>query len=92
MGFLCRQFFVTPRYPTGNFDGKTVVITGSDNGRGKRSSTAYARLSASRLILSARSLEKGEAAKQDIARTMGNANIDVWHLDMSDYARSRRRW
>jgi NAD(P)-dependent dehydrogenase (short-subunit alcohol dehydrogenase family) len=36
-----------------------------------------------------RSLEKGEAAKQDIARTTGNAKIDVWHFDMSDYASIR---
>jgi NAD(P)-dependent dehydrogenase (short-subunit alcohol dehydrogenase family) len=55
MGFLCRQFFVTPRYPTGNFDGKTIVITGSDNGRGKEAARRYACRGASKLILSAQS-------------------------------------
>jgi hypothetical protein len=35
MGFLFSQSFVTPRYPTGNFDGKNIIITGSSTGLGK---------------------------------------------------------
>jgi hypothetical protein len=53
----------------------------------KNAARHYAYLSASKLILGVRSLEKSEAAKQNIVRTTCNANINVWHLDMSDYAR-----
>jgi NAD(P)-dependent dehydrogenase (short-subunit alcohol dehydrogenase family) len=63
MGFLSSQFSVTPRYPTGNFDGKNIVITGSDNGRGREAARHHAHLGANKLILGAHSLEKGEVAR-----------------------------
>jgi NAD(P)-dependent dehydrogenase (short-subunit alcohol dehydrogenase family) len=86
MGFLYSQFFVTPPYPKGNFNGKTVIITGSNVGLGKEAARHYARLGAEKLILAVRSLEKGQAAKQDLERTTKHHNIHVWKLDMSSYA------
>lgn len=85
MGFLYSQFFRTPPYPKGNFRGKTVIVTGSNVGLGKEAARHYARLGASKLILAVRSLEKGEAAKEDIVRTTGLQDTHVWKLDMSDY-------
>jgi hypothetical protein len=63
MGFLFNQFSVTPRYPTGDFDGKNIVITDSDNGRGREAARHHAHFGASKLILGAHSLEKGEVAR-----------------------------
>ncbi|OCK74910.1 retinol dehydrogenase 12 [Lepidopterella palustris CBS 459.81] len=85
MGFLYSQFFRTPPYPTGNFSGKTVIITGSNVGLGKEAARHYARLGAGKLILAVRSVDKGQAAKEDIVRTTGHQNTHVWKLDMSDY-------
>ncbi|KAI2482379.1 Short-chain dehydrogenase [Pyrenophora tritici-repentis] len=85
MGFLYSQFFKTPLYPTSDFSGKTVIITGSNVGLGKEAARHYARLDASVLILAVRSLNKGLVAKQEITRTTGHKNIKVWKLDMSDY-------
>lgn len=85
MGFLYSQFFIKPAYPNGNFSGKTVIITGSNVGLGKEAARHFARLGAETLILAVRSLEKGEAAKDEIVRTTGHRNILVWKLDMSDY-------
>lgn len=85
MGFLYSQFFRTPPYPKGNFSGKTVIVTGSNVGLGKEAARHYARMGASRLILAVRSMEKGQAAKDDIVRTTGHKNTHVWKLDMSDY-------
>ncbi|EDU44469.1 Short-chain dehydrogenase [Pyrenophora tritici-repentis] len=85
MGFLYSQFFKTPLYPTSDFSGKTVIITGSNVGLGKEAARHYARLDASVLILAVRSLDKGLVAKQEITRTTGHKNIKVWKLDMSDY-------
>ena len=85
MGFLYSQLFIKPIYPQGNFDGKTIIITGSNVGLGKEAARHYARLGANKLILAVRSVDKGEAAREDIARTTGHENIEVWKLDMSDY-------
>ncbi|USP75396.1 retinol dehydrogenase 12 [Curvularia clavata] len=86
MGFLYSQLFVKLPYPQGNFSGKTIIITGSNVGLGKEAARHYARLGANKLILAVRSVDKGEEAKQDIARTTGHENIEVWKLDMSDYS------
>lgn len=60
-------------------------------GIGKETARSYARLGASRLILAVRSLDKGEAAKRDIAASVPRdgknpLDIQVWQLDMSSYA------
>lgn len=88
MGFLYSQLFKRLPYPAGSFAGKTVVVTGSNVGLGKEAARHYARLGASKIILGVRSLEKGQAAKQDIESTTGIAKnvIQVWHLDMGSYA------
>ncbi|KAF1960496.1 retinol dehydrogenase 12 [Byssothecium circinans] len=85
MGFLYSQFFRTPPYPKGNFSGKTVIVTGSNVGLGKEAARHYARLGASKLILAVRSVDKGQAAKEDIVRTTGHRDTQVWKLDMGDY-------
>jgi NAD(P)-dependent dehydrogenase (short-subunit alcohol dehydrogenase family) len=88
MGFLWSQLFVSLPYPTGNYTGKTIVITGSNVGLGKEAARHYARLGASKIVLAVRSVDKGRAAKQDIESTTNCAAgvIDVWQLDMGSYA------
>lgn len=88
MGFLYSQFFVTPVYPTGSYQDKTVVVTGSNVGLGKEAARHYARLGASNIILAVRDLKKGNAAKEDIESTTKIAKnvIQVWHLDMARYS------
>lgn len=87
MGFLYSQFFVTPIYPKESYAGKTVVVTGSNVGLGKEAARHFARLGASTVILAVRSLDKGNAAKENIERTTKVAKdvIQVWHLDMASY-------
>ncbi|RYO84216.1 hypothetical protein DL764_009363 [Monosporascus ibericus] len=88
MGFLYSQLFKGLSYPTGSFAGKTVIVTGSNVGLGKEAARHYARLGASKIILAVRSLEKGQAAKEDIESTTGIAKdaIQVWYVDMGSYA------
>ncbi|KAF2844831.1 retinol dehydrogenase 12 [Plenodomus tracheiphilus IPT5] len=86
MGFLYSQFFKTPAYPKGDFSGKTIIVTGSNVGLGKEAARHYARLGAHRLILAVRSVDKGQEAKEDIVRTTGHKNTQVWKLDMGDYS------
>lgn len=60
-------------------------------GIGKETAKHYARLGVSRLILAVRSVDKGEAAKRDIAACAhrdgkNSVDIQVWQLDMSSYS------
>ncbi|KAK4168180.1 hypothetical protein QBC43DRAFT_309822 [Cladorrhinum sp. PSN259] len=88
MGFLYSQLIKRLPYPTGNFAGQTIVVTGSNVGLGKEAARHYARLGASKIILAVRSLDKGEEAKQEIVATTGIAEnaVQVWHVDMGSYA------
>jgi NAD(P)-dependent dehydrogenase (short-subunit alcohol dehydrogenase family) len=84
---LFKQLFESLPSPTTSFSGKTVIVTGSNTGLGKEAARHIARLGAETLILAVRSLEKGEAAKQEIedSTKCGKDVIQVWHLDMADY-------
>ncbi|KAK2590689.1 Short chain dehydrogenase/reductase dmxR8 [Conoideocrella luteorostrata] len=89
MGFFYSQLFKTMPPPTGNYSGKTIIITGSNVGLGKEAARHFARLSAKRIILAVRSMDKGEAAKQDILNSLPppqTVDIQVWQLDMASYA------
>ncbi|KAK3370059.1 putative short-chain dehydrogenase [Podospora didyma] len=88
MHFLLGQFLVRPPYPTGSYAGKTIIITGSNQGLGKEAARHYARLGASRIILAVRSLDKGHDAKHDIEHTTqcGPNTLQVWQLDMASYS------
>ena len=67
---------------TVNMAGKVAIVTGATAGLGKELARGLARLGA-QVILPARSLERGEAALQDIVTTTGNKNISVMKLDVS---------
>ncbi|KAK9779513.1 putative Short-chain dehydrogenase [Seiridium cardinale] len=87
MGFFYSQLVKKLPYPTGSYQGKTIVVTGSNTGLGKEAARHYARLGASRLVLAVRNLDKGNEAKQDIEATTKCAAdvIRVWQVDMASY-------
>ncbi|TGJ87669.1 hypothetical protein E0Z10_g1099 [Xylaria hypoxylon] len=86
--FFWSQLFITPPYPKGSYEGKTIVVTGSNTGLGKEAVRHYIRMGADRVIIAVRSLEKGYAAKADIEETThcSPSIIQVWQLDMASYA------
>ena len=86
--FIYRQFIYKPPVPTASFEGKTVIVTGSNVGLGLEACRWMVRLGASQVILSCRNIEKGKAAAKDIqAKTSCSSDtLQVWHLDMSSYA------
>jgi NAD(P)-dependent dehydrogenase (short-subunit alcohol dehydrogenase family) len=86
MGFLYSQFLVSLPQPTASFAGKTVIVTGSNIGLGKEAARHFTRLGAETVVLAVRSLEKGEAAKQDIETSTGRQGVlRVMQLDMASY-------
>lgn len=91
MHWLLGQFFVRPPWPTESYAGKTIIITGSNQGLGKEAARHYARLKASRIILAVRNLDKGYEAKYDIEHSVGCEEdvLEVWPLDMASYSSVR---
>ncbi|KJZ69441.1 hypothetical protein HIM_11170 [Hirsutella minnesotensis 3608] len=86
-GFLYRQLLITPPKPKTRFDGKTVIVTGSNVGLGLEAARAFGRLGAARVILAVRDIEKGEAAKCSIDQTLGCSPslVSVWKLNLCSY-------
>lgn len=81
------QLFHRPDYPTANFLGKSIIVTGSNVGLGKEAVKHLVRLKVEKVIMAVRSVAKGEAAKAEIEAESGrNGVIDVWELDLSHYA------
>jgi NAD(P)-dependent dehydrogenase (short-subunit alcohol dehydrogenase family) len=86
MSFLYSQLFASLPTPTYDYNGKTVIVTGSNVGLGKEAARHFTRLGASTVVLAVRSLEKGEAAKRDIESSTRKQNVvKVMQLDMSSY-------
>lgn len=85
--FLYSQFLVIPPYPTYDFTGQTVIITGANAGLGYDAALHITRLNAKKVILAVRTLSKGEAAKRAIEESTGRKGVvDVWSLDLSSFA------
>jgi NAD(P)-dependent dehydrogenase (short-subunit alcohol dehydrogenase family) len=85
--FLKSQLFFKLPYPTWNFGGQTVVITGSNTGLGLEAARHIVRLGADKVILAVRTVSKGETAAEDIIRSTQakKSVVEVWPLDLSDY-------
>ncbi|KAK0736254.1 hypothetical protein B0T21DRAFT_289370 [Apiosordaria backusii] len=74
--------------PTKSYTGQTVIVTGSNVGLGLEAARYFVKLDAAKVILAVRSVEKGEAAKQDIISSTSvdkGPRIEVWELDLCIY-------
>ena len=85
--FIYHQLIITPPLPKTDFSGQTIVITGSNTGLGLEAAQHVVRLRAKKVILAVRTLEKGEKAKIAIEKSTRREDVvEVWHLDLSNYA------
>ena len=66
-----------------NQTGKLAVVTGSNSGTGKEAALRLAGAGA-RVIMAVRTIEKGEAARNEILKTFPDAQLEVRHLDLAD--------
>ena len=81
------QLFHRPDFPTADFSGKTIIVTGSNVGLGKEAVKHFIRLNAEKVLVAVPSIAKGEAAKGEIETESGRTGIiEVWELDLSYYA------
>ncbi|KAF7370334.1 hypothetical protein MSAN_00664800 [Mycena sanguinolenta] len=85
--FLPDQFFAKIPATHADLTGRTYVVTGSNTGLGLATAIHLARMNPARLILAVRDLKKGNAAKDEIiAETAFAGLLEVWELDMADFA------
>ena len=84
--FLKSQLFTSLPYPTDDFTGKTIIVTGANVGLGLEAARHFTRLRAAKVILGVRNLDKGETARQSIEEsTQRRGIVEVWQLDLSSY-------
>ncbi|ORY10073.1 hypothetical protein BCR34DRAFT_358071 [Clohesyomyces aquaticus] len=85
---LCSQLFRSIPTPTISFANQTVIVTGSNTGLGLEAARHLVRLGAAKVILAVRTVSKGYAAAEELlASTKATKDvIEVWQLDLSDYA------
>jgi NAD(P)-dependent dehydrogenase (short-subunit alcohol dehydrogenase family) len=66
--------------------GKVILVTGGNAGLGKQSVLEFARYGKpAKIFLASRSLEKAEAAIEDIKKTVPDANIVPLQLDLASF-------
>jgi len=78
---MSKEKWTTENIP--ELKGKVIIVTGGNSGLGYESVKAFAKNGAE-VILTSRSIEKGEAAKTKIGKVKGN--ISVLQLDLMDFA------
>ena len=84
--FIYSQLAVTLPYPSADFSGKTIIVTGANVGLGKEAVRHFVRLKAEKVIIAVRSIARGEAAKAEIeAQTQSTGVLEVWEVDYASY-------
>lgn len=92
MGIIEQLFTADFKAPDIDLSGKTVLVTGSNVGLGFETAVQLLQRGFSKLVMSARSMEKGQAAKGRMLQRVRNVaadQIEVWQLDLASFASTR---
>ena len=71
-------------------DGKTVIITGANNGIGLETAVDLAKRNAAKIILACRSVERGEKAAVEVRKRSSNDNVVFRQLDLASLESVRK--
>lgn len=90
--FVKSQICTKARSPpsTLSFAGQTAVVTGSNIGIGLEACRQMLDRGLTHLIMGVRSLDKGNAAASALRTSHPDAQVEVWHLDMTSYDTIRK--
>lgn len=84
---MFKMRWLTPPKPvTESYEGRNVIVTGATSGIGAAAVAKFAALGAQKVVIAARTPEKGEATRAAIAKKLGRSDqLEVWELEMSSY-------
>jgi NAD(P)-dependent dehydrogenase (short-subunit alcohol dehydrogenase family) len=69
-----------------SYTGRNIIVTGATSGIGLEAVVKFAQQGASKVIIAARDLSRGEAVRADIASRTGKYDqLEVWELDMNSF-------
>ncbi|KAJ6560448.1 hypothetical protein B0H19DRAFT_1147747 [Mycena capillaripes] len=74
---------------SGDLQGKTVVITGSNRGVGFEAAKHFAKMNVERLILACRNVDAGNLAAKQISEATGCSSVTCWPLDLGSFSSIR---
>jgi NAD(P)-dependent dehydrogenase (short-subunit alcohol dehydrogenase family) len=79
--------WVSPPKPVHeDYSGFNIIVTGATSGIGEEAAYKFAALGASKVIMTARDMEKGESTKASLeARLQDKGQLEVWELDLMSY-------
>ncbi|KAJ6517876.1 hypothetical protein C8R47DRAFT_97 [Mycena vitilis] len=90
-GALPDHLFAKLPQPDSDLTGRTFLVTGSNTGIGYAAVVHLARLNPAKIILGVRDVAKGEAAKTRLVAEAGfSGAVEVWEIDMADFASVKR--
>jgi NAD(P)-dependent dehydrogenase (short-subunit alcohol dehydrogenase family) len=82
-----------PKESTEVFTGRIVLVTGATSGLGYAAAAKFAKLGASKIIITARDEVKGETTRTKIETGAGQpGQFEVWQLDMNSYDSIVKFW
>jgi NAD(P)-dependent dehydrogenase (short-subunit alcohol dehydrogenase family) len=87
--FILIQLFQAPKLPAQlphSLAGRTGIIVGATVGLGQSAAEQLLARGLTHLIIGARSLSRGEAAKARIQSANPQATIEIWEIDLESYA------
>jgi NAD(P)-dependent dehydrogenase (short-subunit alcohol dehydrogenase family) len=84
---LFRTKWITPpKVVNEDYSGRNIIVTGATSGIGVEAAYKFAALGASKVIITARDLAKGQSTKATLeARLRRSGQLEVWELDMMSY-------
>lgn len=81
------KWITPPKSVSDDFSARNIIVTGATSGIGAEAVYKFAALGAGKVIMAARDLKKGEATKSALEARLGaRGQLEVWELDMMDYA------
>ncbi|KAJ7460031.1 hypothetical protein B0H11DRAFT_2316157 [Mycena galericulata] len=90
LGLIRSQYAKRPPVFTADLTGKTVIVVGANGGLGFEATKHFARMNPGRLILACRSMAKGQEALEQIKAETGCQTLELWILDLAEFASVRR--
>lgn len=86
VGLFRDKWIIPPQPVNEDYSGRIVIVTGATSGIGKEAAFKFAALGATKVIIAARDLEKGESTKAALEKRLGRKDqLEVWKLDMMSY-------